>query len=250
MVAAEQLAAVPVAQRALFESILSTMLDIPAGRFQMGDVSGKGGADERPVRTVSLRAFRLGKYEVTFDQYDVFATSTGRVLPGDDAWGRTQRPVINVSWEDAHAFIAWLNRQSGLKFRLPSEAEWEYAARAGSITEYPWGDAFDPNRANGDGTSRQDQWAYTAPVGSFPANAFGLFDMHGNAWEWTQDCGGNYGYEGAPTDGSAWLAGDCSHRVLRGGGWFQIASWLRSPGRYWVSAAFRNNGLGFRLALD
>ena len=149
------------------------------------------------------RSYRMGRYEVTFAQYDAFVEATGREQPSDSGWGRGTRPVINVSWNDATAFAAWLSEQTGKRFRLPTEAEWEHATRAGSTTEYWWGNEIGSNRANCDGCGSQWDKEKTAPVGSFAANPFGLFDVHGNVWEWTSSC-----YDG-----------NCGVRVLRGGSW-------------------------------
>ena len=168
------------------------MVVIPAGRFRMGCVSGQdcGGDREFPVHEVTIpQAFAVSKYEVTFEDYDRF-TYPNRV--DDEGWGRGRRPVINVSWSDAQEYVAWLSRQTGQTYRLLSEAEWEYVARAGSSSLYSWGNDIGSNRANcadlDEFGTCGDQWEYTAPVGSFPANAFGVHDMHGNVTEWVEDC--------------------------------------------------------------
>ena len=137
----------------------------------------------------------------------------------DEGWGRGDRPVINVSWDDAQAFVGWLSQETGESYRLPSEAEWEYAARAGTETRYSWGDEIGTNRANCDGCGSQWDDRQTAPVGSFPPNPFGLHDMHGNVGEWVEDCW-NDSYRSAPADGIAWLSGDCDRRLSRGGSWW------------------------------
>ena len=193
------------------------MVVIPAGSFRMGCLSGDCYRNE-PVHSVSIESFELSKYEVTFEEYDAFTDATGRERANDRGWGRGRRPVINVSWDDAVAYTQWLSSQTGERYRLPSEAEWEYAARAGSTTKYSWGNDIGRNRANCDGCGSRWDDRQTAPVGSFSANRWGLHDMHGNVWEWVQDCW-NGNYRGAPTDGSAWESGDCSERVLRGGSW-------------------------------
>ena len=158
----------------------------------------------------------LSVHEVTFEDYDRF-TYPNKV--DDEGWGRGRRPVINVSWDDAQDYVAWLSARTGGAYRLPSEAEWEYAARAGTTTKYSWGNEIGVNRANCGANRCGDQWEYTAPAGSFRPNAFGLFDMHGNVWEWVQDCW-QASHAGAPVDGSERLSGDCAVRVLRGGSWF------------------------------
>ena len=166
---------------------------------------------------------------------------------------RGNRPVINVSWADAQAFVSWLSRYTGEDYRLLSEAEWEYAARAGTETAYSWGNAIGRNRANcarfrslGEGICR-DRWDRTAPVGSFQANAFGVHDMHGNVHEWVEDCL-NGSYAGAPSDGSAWRNGNCERRVVRGGTWISGPRDLRSASRVSNSTGSRSRFTGFRVA--
>ena len=222
---------------------------IPAGSFRMGDIQGGGGSDEKPVHRVRIKAFLLGKTEVTFAQWDACVAAGGcSHKPSDDGWGRDSRPVIDVSWKDiTEQFIPWLNKVTGKRYRLPTEAEWEYAARAGSETKYSWGNSIGRNKANCDGCGSRWDDSKTAPVASFAANAFGLYDMHGNVWEWTQDCW-NGSYRGAPSDGTAWLSGDCSWRVLRGGSWYNFPGNLRSADRGWYTSDDRNYYNGFRLA--
>ena len=169
--------------------------------------------------------------------------------PADEGWGRGDRPVINVSWQDAQSYVSWLSRETGEDYRLPSEAEWEYAARAGSTTKYSWGNEIGRNRANCERGRCGDSYRNTAPVGSFGANAFGLHEMHGNVWEWVEDCW-NSSYEGAPSNGSAWLRGKCEERVVRGGSWDNAPRLLRSAMRYRGNAGDRDySGVGFRVAL-
>jgi formylglycine-generating enzyme required for sulfatase activity len=246
-----QLLNVSPSYRALMGSILDAMVDIPGGRYRMGDLNGKGKSDERPVHWVQVPAFRLAKYEVTFDQYEVFARATGRALPSDSGWGRGRHPIINVSWDDAQTFISWLDQVSGLRFRLPSEAEWEYAARAGTNSDYPWGPTPDLNRANGkhDPSVSATHPDKTAPVGYYLANAWGLYDMVGNVWEWTADCYAD-SYAGAPDDGSAWLWAGCERRAMRGGSWNDEPSGLRVANRDVDFPSNRFNVLGIRLAQD
>ena len=224
------------------------MVVIPAGSFRMGCVSGVGCYDdEKPVHQVTIpAAFAVSKHEVTFEDYDRFTMPTGRV--DDEGWGRRRRPVVNVSWQDAQDYVRWLSEQTGAEYRLLSESEWEYAARAGSLTAYSWGNEIGSGRANCDGCGSQWDDRQTMPVGSFGANGYGLHDMHGNVWEWVEDCW-NASYNGAPTNGSTWQSGACSLRVFRGGSWFGPARNLRS--------ALRNKGgptelrlhmIGFRVA--
>jgi len=224
------------------------MVVIPTGSFQMGCVSGIDCEDyELPVHEVKIDSFALSKYEVTFEEYDAFTDATGRERAEDEGWGRGRRPVINVSWYEAAAYAAWLSSQTGGRYRLPSEAEWEYAARAGTTTQYSWGNDIGDNRANCDGCASQWDKFKTAPVGSFEANAWGLHDMHGNVYEWVRDCW-NWSYEGAPVDGSAWVSSDCSYRAGRGGSWNGRPEDMRSANRLLNSPESRFKSYGFRVA--
>ena len=225
------------------------MVVVPAGRFRMGCVSGATCLDdELPVHEVRLRSFALSMHEVAFTEYDRFAAARGRDRPNDEGWGRGDRPAINVSWEDAAAYAAWLSAETGEEYRLPSEAEWEYAARAGTTTSYSWGPFIGRNQANCEGCGSRWDGARTAPAGSFEANAWGLHDMHGNAWEWVADCW-HADYARAPVDGSAWTrGGDCSRRVLRGGSWYTYGLILRVAFRLWEVVGHRDAFVGFRVA--
>ncbi len=223
------------------------MVVIPAGQFRMGDIQGGGGSDEKPVHDVRIgRAFAMGKHEVTFEEYDRFVESTGHRKPSDSGWGRGKRPVINVSWDDAKAYVQWLSRETGEEYRLPSEAEWEYAARAKTDSARYWGEDADracdyanvhdltSQKINGfSGTHHacDDGYAKTAPVGRFKANGFVLKDMLGNVWEWVEDCYHD-SYNGAPKDGLARTVGNCGRRVLRGGSWGNVPRSVRSAYRY------------------
>ena len=233
------------------QSLNIEMVEIPGGTFRMGDMSGEGGDDERPVHSVTVPAFKMGKHEVTFAQWDACVADGGcsRYSPDADWGGRGNRPVIDVSWDKIQKFIDWLNAKTGGNYRLPTEAEWEYAARAGSTTLYSWGNSIGSNRANCLNDYCGDRWRYTALVGSFSANAWGIHDMHGNVWEWVQDCDHD-SYVGAPTDGSAWTSGDCSVRVIRGGSWDGYPRHLRSAIRRGYARSYRHNYVGFRLAQD
>ena len=246
------------------------MVVVSAGRFRMGSPSGEEGRDddEDPVHDVRIsEPFAVGVYEVTVGEYRRFVSATGRgegdgchVLTGwkwekdtSSSWQRpgfsqTERhPVACVSWRDAQAYVEWLSRETGKEYRLLSEAEWEYVARAGTRTRYWWGDNIEQNRANCDGCGSRWDDERTAPVGSFTANGFGLHDIHGNVWEWVEDCW-NHNYRGAPTDGSARESGDCSQRVLRGGSWGSIPRDLRSADRIRGGTVIRGSGGGFRVA--
>ena len=227
------------------------MVVVPSGRFTMGASSREGGdSDERPMRRVHIDyQFAVGVYEVTFAEWYACADAGGceNYIPDDMGWGRGNRPVVNVSWEDAQSYVRWLSAQTGKSYRLLSESEWEYVARAGTETAYSWGDSIGVNRANCNGCGSQWDGEQTAPVGSFEANAWGVYDMHGNVWEWVQDCY-NYSYNGAPSDGSAREPEDCSDHVQRGGSWYNGPGDLRSANRDESSLRFR--GDGFRVARD
>jgi len=195
-----------------------------------------------------------GKFEITFDQWDVCVKDSGcnGYRPDDQGWGRANRPVINVSWDDAKAYVEWLSRKSGKQYRLLSESEWEYAARAGTTTAFSFGDAITTAQANYDASAgapvaRDANRQQTIPVGSFPANAFGLHDMHGNVWEWVEDCWHDE-YTGAPTDGSPWKAPDCKGHVLRGGSWEDYAGDLRAAARTGGNTEDQYYSDGFRVA--
>jgi formylglycine-generating enzyme required for sulfatase activity len=218
------------------------MVVIPAGSFMMGSNDGEGDADEHPLHKVTIpQALAVGKYPVTFDEWDAAVAAGGlSYKPSDQGWGRGRRPVINVSWSDAQDYIKWLSAATGQTYRLLSEAEWEYACRAGTATAYSAGDSIT-------GAQAQLSSTKTVEVGSFPANAYGLHDMHGNVWEWCEDCW-NATYDGAPSDGSAWTAGDCAWRVLRGGSWNVNPSHLRSANRVRYIAGNRDYYNGFRVA--
>ena len=248
----ERLIAAPGGMEGMFADALRSggrgpaMVTIPAGAFRMGCASGLDcRINEEPVRDVAIpHPFAISVFEVTFEDYDRFKR---RDKVADESWGRGQRPVINVSWDDAGKYVAWLSSQTGEEYRLPSEAEWEYAARAGSLAQYGWGSRIGRNRANcGDCGSHWDG-DRTAPVGAFAPNAWGLFDMHGNVWEWVGDCW-NDDYEGAPSDGSAWLGGECYVRVLRGGSWGAPPRVLRAAYRGGITSGYRSSFVGFRVA--
>ena len=220
------------------------MVVVPSGAFRMGDLQGGGDSDEKPVHDVRIGySFAVGKFEVTFAEWDacVSAGGCGGYRPADQGWGRGRRPVMTVSWDDAQAYVSWLSAKTGQSYRLLSEAEWEYVARAGTGTKYSWGNQFDSAKANNNRST-------TRPVGSYEPNGFGLYDVHGNVWEWVEDCWHD-SYQGAPTNGSAWTSGgDCSRRVLRGGAWYFNPWNLRAANRNWDGTGDRYGNLGFRLA--
>ena len=233
------------------------MVVIPAGSFTMGSSSSESGRydDEGPQHPVRIASpFAAGKFEVTFDEWDACVRDRGCTLnPSDQGWGRGKRPVINVSWEDAKSYTQWLSRRTGKSYRLLTEAEWEYVARAGTTTTFSFGNSISPQQANYAttnsyaGSSVATTPRNTVTVGSYAPNAFGLYDVHGNVWEWTEDCF-NANYNGAPSDGTAWMSGDCGRRVLRGGAWIVNPQILRSAYRNNVNPSGRFNFIGFRLA--
>lgn len=219
---------------------------VPAGSFNMGSASEY----ENPVHRVTIgTSFAIGRREVTFDEWDR-CVDAGRCKnrPSDRDWGRGDRPVINVSWVDAKAFLTWLSQKTGKTYRLPTEAEWEYAARAGTDATYWWGGDLGTRQANC-AECKTGESQKTMPAGSFKANPFGLFDTAGNVAEWVEDCW-NDNYRGAPTNGSAWLAGQCGLRVLRGGAFDSQARYLRSASRFRYDSDVRYSANGFRVVRE
>jgi formylglycine-generating enzyme required for sulfatase activity len=215
---------------------------VPAGSFLMGSPKGEGSDSERPQHEVTIAGpFAVSRFAVTFDEWDAAYKHGGvKHNPGDDGWGRGRRPVINVSWEDAIAYVGWLTRETGKSYRLLSEAEWEYCCRAGTATQYSFGDKIGKRQA-------QFSEQRTAEVGGFPANGWGLHDMHGNVWEWCADHWHNDYTGSPPSDGSVWK-GDDSTRVLRGGSWDGNPQDLRSANRLRVQPDYRSYIVGFRVA--
>ena len=219
------------------------MVAIPAGTFNMGSPNNEPRrySYEGPQRTVAVKAFHMSAHEVTFDEWDACVADGACKTKGNDhGWGRGKRPALGVSWNDAQTYAKWLSGKTGKSFRLPTEAEWEYAARGGTASAYWWGPEFDAERV-----SRSKSEA----VGSHDANAFGLYDMLGNAREWIADC---YvpTYQGAPTDGSAVSSGTCTARVIRGGYWASNAADSRSANRARIGPTMRTHYMGFRLVMD
>ncbi|MEJ1396219.1 MAG: SUMF1/EgtB/PvdO family nonheme iron enzyme [Candidatus Sedimenticola sp. (ex Thyasira tokunagai)] len=225
------------------------MVYIRGGEFIMGSDRSQLASEERPSHKVSVGSFAIGRYEVTFDEYALFVRATDRKLPDDLGWGRGRRPVMNVSWDDASAYAAWLSRRTGKGYRLPTEAEWEYAAAAGSDTTYWWGFQIGENRANCFNCGSPWDHKSTAVVGRFEANPFGLHNSAGNVMEWVADCyHGNY--QGAPVDGSAWVDAGCRERVVRGGAFNKPGDSLRTTKRGHHDADAKLFVVGFRLARD
>lgn len=229
---------------------MPTMVDIPGGSFTMGAPEDADVQQGKPQHDVTLGGFRLATTPVTFAQYDAFASAVGRPLPQDDGLGRGERPVINIDREDMLAYIDWLNAgMSDDGYRLPSEAEWEYAARAGTTSAFYWGEEPDPDFSNTRGTGGRDTWEFTSPVASFPANPWGLYDMAGNVWEMTADCR-TEGYIGAPADGSAQVTENCFSYIVRGGDYSSSRRGQRPTARAAAGEQFRSGSLSFRVAQD
>ena len=228
---------------------LPEMITLPRGQFLMGSSQGEPGHEETesPQHTVHIPyALAVGKYPITFAQWDACVKDGGtKYKPDDEGWGRGSRPVINVSWDDTQLYLEWLSKVTGKTHRLLSEAEWEYAARAGSQTAYSFGD--DEKDLGRFAWFMENSGGKTHPVGEKLPNAFGLYDMHGNVKEWVEDYW-NGSYQGAPTDGSAWSTSNWSVRVVRGGSWFDFLRFQRSAYRDWGSTAFQFYFNGFRVA--
>jgi formylglycine-generating enzyme required for sulfatase activity len=237
------------------------MVALPPGEFMMGSPESDPGryTAESPQHKVNLAyPLAVGKFAVTFAEWDACVAARGcSHTPRDEGWGRGRRPVINVSWNDVQEYVSWLARTSGKPYRLLSEAEWEYAARAGTTTPFYTGQCISTEQANYDGTVGYNYnncgaktglyRQKTVEVGSFKPNRFGLFDMAGNVYQWTQDCMHD-NYSGAPSNGSAWIGGDCGSRVLRGGSWRYTPLYLRAVYRYSNAPVNRHNDNGFRVA--
>jgi formylglycine-generating enzyme required for sulfatase activity len=227
-----------------------TMVVVPAGRFMMGSTESEKGRteDEGPLHQVTIaKPFAVGKYVVTFAELNACVIAGVCARASDSGWGEGNRPAIYVNWDEAKVYVAWLSRMTGKEYRLLTEAEWEYAARAGTTTQYSWGDEIGNANANCDGCGSRWDNKQTSPVGSFKPNAFGLYDMHGNVWQWTEDCYHNR-YNEAPKDASAWTTGNCGRRMVRGGAWLYGPSYLRAAYRDGFTIESRNYALGFRVA--
>lgn len=242
------------------------MVVAPAGSFMMGSsdaeiralvqeypVGASWWKSEGPQRQVTFsRPFAVGKFEVTFEEWDACVVDRGcKLNPSDRGWGRGRRPMISVSWEDAQVYLAWLGRKTGQTYRLLSEAEWEYVARAGTTTRYHVGDAISSTQAHFPGPTPKQLGGnpQSVEVGRFPGNGWGLHDVHGNVWEWTEDCTSS-DYSGAPADGSAQIVAGCDRRVIRGGSWADGVAELRSASRNREFASKQTFSAGFRVMSD
>ena len=247
------------------------MTVVPAGRFVIGSPQNEPGrtAQEGPQHNVAIRhAFAVATYDVSRAEFETFAAEAPNLASGGRCEWRAPKaggilfdqgpsdPVVCVSWNDAKAFAAWLRRKTGKPYRLLSESEWEYAARAGSVTARPWGNEASREFANvgtepccGPFAEGRDRWLYTSPAGRFAPNRFGLFDMIGNVWQWVEDCASD-GYTRAPSHGEALTSGDCDRHIARGGSWFHDFTMARSASRVADQADFRIADIGFRVARD
>ncbi|EKT4465677.1 formylglycine-generating enzyme family protein [Pseudomonas putida] len=248
------------------------MVVVPAGSFQMGTPDDELGRqdDEGPVHRVTFaKPFAIGRFQVTAGEWSAYLKASGtRIADGDERPGRRctaskpsypqgpRQPAVCMSFQDAEGYVAWLSKQTGKHYRLPSEAEREYAARAGSTGPFPF--AMDPDAdyeisRNANTYGPKDGYSYTSPVGSYPPNAFGLYDMHGNVYEWVADCW-SPNYDGAPDDGSAWTdglaGGDCKTRQIRGNDWTEAPIFSRSGNRNTRSPDVRGDWLGLRVARE
>jgi len=283
-----------VNEKKTIQSIISDMVLIPSGKFEMGSHTNTSRTkNEKPLHTVHIRAFKMMSKEVTFEQYATYARDRGKrstfeihgygskdVLE-DEAWGRGKRPIIHVNWFEAQDFARWISTKTGKRFRLPSEAEWEYAARSASESNYSWGDNINCSQARfGDHSYRHQRFHKDYPckskdgtytVASFQPNAYGLYDMHGNVAEWTQDCWNiptvsdrwnaalkaeniydseMNDYNAAPTNGKAWIHGHCFAKVYRGGSWLDSRKQLRNTYRAGTLPEYGAATIGFRLVQD
>jgi formylglycine-generating enzyme required for sulfatase activity len=239
------------------------MVVIPSGEFMMGAPEDEQGStpDERPQHNVTiLEPFAVGRFPVTFAEWDVCVAAHGcQYQPSEHGWGRDKQPVLDLTWQDAREYVSWLSRVTGKRYRLLSEAEREYVARAGSKTAFWWGDFFSPDRANcrrratgqlaadGADAPTPNVSERPLPVDAFEPNPWGLYQVHGNVYDWVEDCW-NATYEEAPTDGSAWTAGNCSRHVLRGGAFSREPQTLRSAARIWFGDGNRMTYMSVRVA--
>lgn len=225
------------------------MVVIPAGKFRRGDLHADGDADELPQHEVTIaRPFAISRYPITFEDYDLYAGRSGRPKPAaDEDWGRGRRPVVSINWYEATAYVEWLSQQTGRNYRLPTNAEFEYAARGGRETRFPWGDSLGRDNAACGGCGSLWDSDRSAPVGRFPPNGFGLYDMSGNVWQWVQDCW-DADYKSAPADGSAYTTGSyCDKKVVRAGSWSSPVREARVANRWRDFTVRPSDDTGFRV---
>ncbi len=226
-----------------------TMITVPLGTFRMGGASAIISADEVPRHNVTIRSFAVGVYEVTFAEYNRFAAASGRKKPDNSGWDVKNHPVIDVSWDDALAYTKWLSKQTGKRYRLLSESEWEYVARAGTTTSFWWGTKAGVGNAHCFDCKSDFSTSKPAKVGTYKPNLFGLYDTAGNVFEWVHDCY-HRDYEGAPDDGSVWGGGDCEVRITRGGAYRSPATSMRVENRDTFKSSRGQYNVGFRVARD
>lgn len=263
----EELAKIPPSPKAIQDKLSTGKLGpemqvIPSGRSILGDATGVGQKNEQPTYEVVIKKpFALGKYEVTFDEYDYFCEVTGKTKPQDQGWGRGRRPVIEIAWAEAQAYVEWLSKQTGQHYFLPSEAQWEYAARAWTKTNYWWGDEpGDKNAQCGDCAEIHrcsdckdvpliDEG--TVAVGSFKPNPFGLYDVHGNVMEWTADCGNDRNLP-QTSKGFPRSTGDCSRHIMKDGSWWNNYRFIRASVRGYAVDGwdYKSKHVGFRVARE
>lgn len=227
------------------EFVAPVMVAIPAGKFVMG--SEAGAEDEKPMREVSIEAFSMSKHEITLEQYRVYAIDNSMLMPQFKA-DESNRPVTNISWHDARGYAVWLSKRTGKSYRLPSEAQWEYAARAGTVTPFYTGEEL-LDAANCAGCESEWGGRQAAPVGRFSPNEYGLYDMHGNVWEWVADCWTD-NYFGRGDNAAAVSIQGCTRHVMRGGSWYNEADYARSSYRGNEAPTFRDESVGFRVIHD
>ncbi|HJV28653.1 MAG TPA: formylglycine-generating enzyme family protein [Aromatoleum sp.] len=224
------------------------MVSLPKGEFVMG--SNSDDPSERPAHPVSIpHPFAIGKFEVTNEQWAACVEASACPKLGGEANAAKNAPVRDVSWDDAQQYVKWLSKTSGKPYRLPTEAEWEFAVRGGTSTRYWWGSQMKTGNANCKDCGDPSRPEAPAPVGSFAANPYGLHDMNGSVWEWVSDCWHN-SFKGAPADGRSWNENDCRVRVIRGGSWRDGADYMTSSTRFKYDASVRHSQNGFRVARD
>jgi formylglycine-generating enzyme required for sulfatase activity len=225
------------------------MIKVPAGRFRMGGASAIVSPDEVPRHEVNVSSFMVSVYEVTFAEYYRFAAATGRKKPKSNGWDIKTHPVVEVSWDDALAYTRWLSKETGMRYRLLSEAEWEYVARSGTTTSFWWGIKSGVGNAHCFDCKSDFSTSKPAKVGTYKPNAFGVYDTAGNLFEWVHDCY-HRNYQDAPTDGSVWEGGDCDVRVVRGGAYGSPASSMRAENREKFKSGKGQYNVGIRVARD
>ncbi len=225
------------------------MIALPGGSFRMGGPSALISTDEVPRHQVTVKPFMMSVYEVTFEEYYRFAGATGRRRPKNNGWDIKTHPVVDVSWDDAVAYTRWLSKETGKRYRLPSEAEWEYAARGGKTTSYWWGTKPGTNNAHCFDCKSDFSTAKPAKVGTYKPNPFGLYDTAGNVWEWVHDCY-HPNYTDAPDDGSVWEGGNCEVRVVRGGAFRSPANSMRVENREKFPSGKGQYNVGIRVVRE